>query len=168
MPAYDDDRYAPAAPVAKVRLQHPDSGESIAEIPMLIDTGADATLLPKSSIASLGLTGTGERYGLVAFDGTTNESEAVQAVLVFLNKAFRGRFLQVESEVGVIGRNVLNHVRLLLDGPALNWDEWPSTTGAPNEAIQRTGLRRPAGRGRQAEACSSTRREWPLLRRADR
>ena len=86
---------------------------------MLLDTGADATLLPKSAVRTLGLAGTGERYQLVAFDGTTNESEAVQAVLLFLNKTFRGRFLQVESEVGVIGRNVLNRVRLLLDGPAL-------------------------------------------------
>jgi hypothetical protein len=128
MPAYDDDRYAPPAPIAMVSLQHPDSGESIADIPMLLDSGADATLPPRSSVIALGLTGTGERYELVAFDGTTNESEAVQAVLVFLNKTFRGRFLQIESEVGVIGRNVLNRVRLLLDGPALRWDEWPPTT----------------------------------------
>ena len=72
---------------------------------------------PDPRSQSLGITGTGERYRLVAFDGTTHESEAVRAVLVFLNKTLRGRFLQVESEVGVIGRNVLNRVRLLLDGP---------------------------------------------------
>ena len=128
MPAYDDDRFVPAAPVARVSLRHPDSGESIADVLMLIDSGADATLLPSSAVASLGLAGTGERYQLVAFDGTTNESEAVRAVVVFLNKTFRGRFLQVESEVGVIGRNVLNCVRLLLDGPALNWNEVPPPT----------------------------------------
>jgi hypothetical protein len=128
MPAYNDDRFVPAAPVARVSLRHPDSGESIADVLMLIDSGADATLLPRSAVASLGLTGTGERYQLVAFDGTTNESEAVRAVLVFLNKTFGGRFLQVESEVGVIGRNVLNRVRLVLDGPALNWEELPPTT----------------------------------------
>jgi hypothetical protein len=94
---------------------------------MLIDSGADATLLPRSAVALLGIMGTGERYQLEAFDGTTNESEAVRAVLLFLNKSFRGRFLQVETEV--IGRNVLNRVRLLLDGPALNWEELPPTTG---------------------------------------
>ncbi len=94
---------------------------------MLIDSGADAKLLPQSALASLGLTGTGERYRLVAFDGTTNESEAVRAVLVFLNKTFRGRFLPVESSVGVIGRNVLNQLRLLLDGPVLHWEELPPT-----------------------------------------
>ena len=125
MPAYDDDGFAPAASVARVRIRHPDSGESIAEVPMLIDSGADATLLPKSALASLSIVGTGERYKLEAFDGTTNDSEAVVAVLVFLNKSFRGRFLQVDSEVGVIGRNVLNRVRLLLDGPVLKWDELP-------------------------------------------
>jgi hypothetical protein len=128
MPAYDDDRFVPAAPIARVNLQDPDSGKLIADVPMLIDSGADATLLPRSVVASLGLKGTGERYQLVAFDVTTNESEAVRAVLVFLNKTFRGRILQVESEVGVIGRNVLNRVRLLLDGPALNWEELPPTT----------------------------------------
>ena len=97
MPAYDD-RFAPAAPVARVSLRHPDSAASIADVPMLIDSGADATLLPESAIASLGLAGTGERYGLEAFDGTIKESEAVHAVLVFLGKTFRGRFLPVESE----------------------------------------------------------------------
>ncbi len=93
---------------------------------MLIDSGADATLLPRAAATSLGLTGTGERYQLVAFDSTTSESEAVRADLVFLNKRFRGRFLLIESEIGVIGRNILNHVRLLLDGPALSWAEFSS------------------------------------------
>jgi hypothetical protein len=125
MPAYDDHGFTPPAPVARVVLRHPESGASTADVRMLIDSGADATLLPGSAVATLGLAGTGERYQLEAFDGTTNESEAVYAVLVFLGKSFRGRFLQTESEVGVIGRNVLNHVRLLLDGPALVWEELP-------------------------------------------
>ena len=86
-------------------------------------------MLPRSAVASLGIIGTGERYQLEAFDGATNESEAVRAVLVFLDKTFRGRFLQVDSEVGVIGRNVLNRVRLLLDGPAQNWEELPPASG---------------------------------------
>ena len=125
-PAYDG-RHAPAAPVAQVNLRDPGSGTAIADVPMLIDSGSDVTLLPESAVASLGLRGTGERYRLEAFDGTITESEAVRASFVFLDKTFTGRFLVVESEVGVIGRNVLNCVRLLLDGPALNWEELPST-----------------------------------------
>jgi Aspartyl protease len=126
MPAYDDRRFAPPAPVASVSLRHSDQGGSIADVPMLIDSGADATLLPKSAVASLGITGTGERYQLAAFDGTTSESEAVRVDLVFMNRRFIGRFLVIDAEVGVIGRNVLSHVRLLLDGPVLNWEERPS------------------------------------------
>ena len=125
MAAYDDNGFAPPAPVARVVLRHPESGERIADVRMLIDSGADATLLPRPAVASLGLIGTGERYLLEAFDGTTNESEAVRAVLIFLGKSFQGQFLQVDAEVGVIGRNVLNHVRLLLDGPASSWQELP-------------------------------------------
>ena len=129
MPAYDYEGFSPAAPVAMLTLRHPDSGKSLAGVPMLIDSGADATLLPRPAVKSLGLPGLGERYELVAFDGSINESEAVQAVLVLLDKTFRGRFLQVDSEIGIIGRNVLNRVRLLLDGPALNWEELPPAGG---------------------------------------
>jgi hypothetical protein len=90
---------------------------------MLIDSGADATLLPKSAVESLGIIGTGERYQLMGFDGATSDSEVVRVGLVFMNKMFRGRFLVIDAEVGVVGRNVLNNVRLLLDGPALYWEE---------------------------------------------
>ena len=47
-------------------------------------------------------------------------SPSQQSLSLFsMGKSFRGRFLQIESDVGVIGRNVLNHVRLAFDGPAL-------------------------------------------------
>jgi hypothetical protein len=131
MPAYEDEGFLPAAPVARVTLRHPDNGQSIADVPMLIDSGADATLLPRAAVVSLGIMGTGEQFRLEAFDGSINESEAVHAVLVLLNKTFRGRFLQTESEVGVIGRNILNHLRLLLDGPALSWEELPLASTRP-------------------------------------
>ena len=90
---------------------------------MLIDSGADATLLPRSAATSLGLEGTGERYQLVGFDGTVSESEAVLASLAFLQWKFRGRYLLTDAGVGVVGRDNLNHLRLLLDGPALHWEE---------------------------------------------
>jgi hypothetical protein len=122
MPAYDDNRFTPPAPVALVVIRHPDSGEGVADVPMLIDSGADATLLPKSAVASLGIASTGERYQLVAFDGALSESEAVRADLVFMGRRFRGRFLIIDAEAGVVGRDVLNHIRILLDGPALSWD----------------------------------------------
>ena len=94
---------------------------------MLIDSGADVALLPQSAVAALGIVGKGERHQLAAFDGTISESESVRADLVFVNKRFRGRFLLVDAEVGVLGRDVLNNVRPLLDGSVLSWEEWPTT-----------------------------------------
>ena len=67
------------APVARVVVRHPEREQSVGDVPMLIDSGADATLLPRSAATSLGLEGTGERYQLVGFDGTISESEAVHA-----------------------------------------------------------------------------------------
>lgn len=95
---------------------------------MLIDSGADATLLPKAAVASLGISGLGERYQLAGFDGTTSEAEAVRADLIFENLRFRGRYLLLDAEVGVIGRDVLNHLRLLLDGPDSHWEVGTTTS----------------------------------------
>ena len=61
MPAYDDEGFAPAAPVASITLRHPDSGKSPMNVRVLIDSGADATLVSRSAVASLGIVGTGER-----------------------------------------------------------------------------------------------------------
>ena len=58
MPAYDETRFAPPAPLARVVLRHPDSGEIV-----------------------------------------------------------------IEAEIGVLGRDVLNNVRVVLDGPGLQWEE---------------------------------------------
>ena len=123
MPAYDDRHFAPPAPIARVIVRVPDREQRIGDVPMLIDTGADAALLPRSAAASLGLEGTGERYKLVGFDGTVSESEAVLATVNILRWSFRGRYLLTDSDVGVIGRDILNHLRLILDGPALHWEE---------------------------------------------
>jgi len=125
MPPYDDRLFVPPAPLARVVVRHPESEQSVEDVPMLIDSGADATLLPRSAATSLGLEGTGDRYQLVGFDGTVSESEAVLASLAFLGRSFRGRYLLSEAEVGVIGLDILNHIRLLLDGPAFHWDERP-------------------------------------------
>ncbi len=112
MPPYDDCLFVPPAPLARVVVRHPEREQSIEDVPMLIDSGADATLLPRSAATSLGLEGTGERYQPVGFDGTVSESEAVLASLTFLRRNFRGRYLLTEAEVGVIGRDILNQLEI--------------------------------------------------------
>ncbi len=50
-------------------------------------------------------------------------AEVVQLELVYLSKRFKGQFLIIDQSLGVLGRNVLNAVAILLDGPRLNWSE---------------------------------------------
>ena len=46
MPKYDAENFDPPAPVAYVTLRNSATGVSLSDIPMLIDTGADVTLVP--------------------------------------------------------------------------------------------------------------------------
>lgn len=71
MPAYDAERFVPPAPLAKVGLRRADTGAAITDVHMLIDSGADITLVPNDAIERLGAkTAAGKCYELVGFDGT--------------------------------------------------------------------------------------------------
>ncbi len=124
MPVYDDVLFDPPAPVAILTLRDPQSGRSVSGIAALIDSGADVTLIPQASVDVLGLKPSAEeRYELLAFDGARSLARAVDLELHFLRRSFRGRFLVIDQPWGVLGRNVLNHMSLLLDGPGLAWLE---------------------------------------------
>jgi hypothetical protein len=60
---------------------------------------------------------------LEAFDGTKSTAPAVSVQLQFLGKSFSGQFLLIDSWHGVLGRNVLNNLSLLFDGPSGKWTE---------------------------------------------
>ena len=46
MPDYNSDFFNPPAPIAYVTLRNPENNAEVIDVPMLLDTGADATLLP--------------------------------------------------------------------------------------------------------------------------
>ena len=124
MPAYDSEGFSPPAPVARVTVRNPETGATLTDLPLLIDSGADVTLLPTSAVESLGIAvSEGTNYELLGFDGNTSISAAVRADLIFLIKTFKGQFLLINQEIGILGRDVLNHTSFLLDGPSLNWEE---------------------------------------------
>ncbi len=124
MPSYDAAVFDPPAPVACVTLRNPDDGAMISDVPLLLDTGADVTLLPRATVEQLGVPPVaGERYELVGFDGSTSFAAVVMLDMLFLSRAFRGLYLLTEEERGILGRDVLNHVVLLLDGPQRRWAE---------------------------------------------
>lgn len=123
MPSYDAQRFTPPAPLAKITIRNPETGVELSDIPMLLDTGADVTLLPKTAIEILGIkTNTDQQYELAGFDQTTSLAQIAVLSLVFEGKVFRGQFLLIEQEWSILRRNVLNALRLLYDGPHLSWE----------------------------------------------
>ncbi len=90
---------------------------------MLLDSGADVTLIPALTVKTLGLNTLPEvQYEVIGHDNVSRLSPVVVLEMSFLGKIFRGRFLLTDAEFGIIGRNVMNSLKLVLDGPALNWD----------------------------------------------
>jgi hypothetical protein len=124
MPAYYQERFHPPGPLAKVSLRLPEKGATLADVPMLMDSGADVTLIPLAIAKELGAAvDVGKSYELMEFDGSTSVARAVQLDLLFLRRAFKGRFLVIDQEWGILGRDILNHLAILFHGPSLTWNE---------------------------------------------
>jgi len=118
MPHYDEQLFSPPAPVAAVSLRNPGDHTVVSDVPMLLDSGADVTLIPETFVSRIGADIRSHKtYELSGFDGHTAFAHAVHLDLIFLKRAFRGRFLVIDQEWGILGRDILNHIALLLDGP---------------------------------------------------
>jgi hypothetical protein len=123
MPSYEATEFDPPAPVALVTLRD-STGTSVADVAMLIDSDADVTLLPRAAVTTLGTRPVaGLQYELVGFDGTRSKAEAVEVDLIFLRRVFRGRYLLIDGTRGIVGRDVLAGVAMVLNGSKQEWSE---------------------------------------------
>ena len=128
MPTYDASRFEPPAPIATVSLRNPISRETIGEVTMLIDTGADVTFIPQAAVVALKLESSTKRdYRVTTYDGVSSLAKAVEADMLFLGVTLRGLYLVRNTEVGIVGRDVLNRFRIVLNGPELSWQEQPGS-----------------------------------------
>jgi predicted aspartyl protease len=122
MPSYDALAFDPPALVARVVLRNPESGTTVSDVSLLLDTGADVTLLPRTAVERLGVPLlSGQRYEPMSFEGSKSFAPVVMLDLLFLRCAFR--YLLIEAERGILGRDILNHATLFLDGPRQQWSE---------------------------------------------
>jgi len=123
MPEYDSDSFDPPAPVARIVLRSLETGHTSDGLLAVLDTGADITLLPHSVAEGIGvLAEPGATYDLAGFDGKVSRADSAKLDLLFLGKAIRGRFLLYDRDYGILGRDVLNLVSLLMDGPRQTWN----------------------------------------------
>lgn len=123
MPDYNAVRFDPPAPVAQCTVRNPRTGEAVTEVILLLDTGADITLVPRLVAEQLGAEPMSDRaYELVGFDGSITKAFPVHLEITLLGRAYSGRFLLVDDEWGILGRNILNTLAVSLDGLRLWWD----------------------------------------------
>jgi hypothetical protein len=114
-------RYAnlqPPGPLVNLTVRDPISGNQLDLQPAIIDPAADRTVLPGKTISALGLIEDGHLH----FQGFTSEVVELPVFLVELRlhdfAPVRLRAALGEHEPFILlGRDMLNHYRIVLDGP---------------------------------------------------
>jgi len=122
MHEYNSEFFNPPAPIAYVTLRNPENNTEVVNVPMLLDTGADATLLPHIFVEKIGVDFSAtEIFALEGFDKNISHSSVVRLQMIFENRGFRGEFLTINQNYGIIGRNVLNSLTIVFDGKTSSW-----------------------------------------------
>lgn len=125
MPRYDRDHFEPPAAVALVSVKNPKTNAHVESFPMLLDTGADISVLPPGLAASLALeVQAGHAIETEGYDGRRSTLRVVSATLEFERIIFNAEFVLLDHDqpAGILGRNILNLLHLQLNGPANEWD----------------------------------------------
>jgi len=118
-----NESFDPPAPLAEIILRNIETGERVKAVSVLLDTGADVSLLPASAIGKLNIEPSGERVKLVGFDESENIADAYTLQIIFLDKRLTGDYCAIDDEIGILGRDVLNWFSIIFDGKSLEWKE---------------------------------------------
>jgi len=111
--------YLPAAPMVEIRLGAPGTETGSGFLGAFVDTGADVAIVPMAHLRQVGA----RKVDQAALRSQWGERRAVTlyAVALEINQHRFAAIRVVGDEIGdevILGRNVLNRLRLLLDGPA--------------------------------------------------
>ncbi len=112
--------YVPAAPVVQIHLGAPGESTILGPLEAFVDTGADATLIPVEYLRQV----EARKVDWAVLRSQWGERRPVPlyAVAMQINHHYFAAIWVVGDEYSeevVLGRNVLNQIRLLLDGPAM-------------------------------------------------
>jgi len=118
--AYEAGEFAPPAPVARAVVRGP-AAEVQPDVPLLIDTGADVSVVPRSVVEAVGAPVRPADVPLRFLDGREVAGDVAELVVEFLRYRFEGAFVVADAPYGVLGRNILNLLVVRLDGPRQTW-----------------------------------------------
>jgi hypothetical protein len=119
MPAYEAAEFDPPAPVARSLVAGP-SG-TCPDVPLLIDSGADVSVIPQWAADEVGAELVHAGVILRFFDGSEESCDVAHLRVQFLRFTFEGAFVVTDGSHGILGRNILNRLALTLDGPRQLW-----------------------------------------------
>lgn len=123
MPTYDTTQFDPPAPVARVSFVNPANDMIVEGVSMLLDTGADVSIVPEPVLLALHAEKLAASYEIEYLESAAPDTlAATHLQMQWLGLKFTGSFLVTAASYGVVGRNILNRVVLVLDGPAQRWD----------------------------------------------
>jgi predicted aspartyl protease len=112
---YDDD-LDPPGPVIPLRLAAP-GGEHGAVLQVLVDTGADCTLVPREVARALRLPAV-DRIWIEGVGGAARRATVHAARVEFARVSRLARVVAFGGEA-ILGRDLLNHAVVVLYGPGL-------------------------------------------------
>mgnify|MGYP001820163023 FL=1 len=113
-----DGSYSPPVPVCQVSFSVARTGQSIGPLSAILDTGADGTLVPQRYLDAIGA----RRVMETGLRSQWGERRVVYLYLVTLQISaieLPGTYVvgDERSDEIVLGRNVLNRLKIWLDGP---------------------------------------------------
>lgn len=106
----------PPAPVVPVRISGPVGDEAVM-VPMLVDTGADCTLVPARIVRQLGLPQI-DVVGVTGVGGGRRQTTVHAASVELGGPRMLARVVAFADEA-ILGRDILNQSVVTLDGPGL-------------------------------------------------
>jgi predicted aspartyl protease len=120
VPTYEVEGFTPPAPVVRAVVRGP-TGVAHADIPLLIDTGADVSAVPRAVAEGVAADVRTADVELQLYDGTVTRGDVANLAVEFLRFRFQGKFVVADAPHGIVGRNILNLLVTTLDGPAAAW-----------------------------------------------
>jgi hypothetical protein len=132
MQAYDSENYTPPMPISQTRISSdiPGIGKvAKIEVTMILDTGADMSIIPKTIIKQLE-NSIGQKlpydFGNVEDYNGAQFREKIYTLSICCNiDEFQTmdtlQILAIDGSEGILGRDVLNKYSICLDGASLAW-----------------------------------------------